>query len=381
MKKMALCALIITLIWFAGSCAGGSRGRAKTPDLWGYINAKGEMVIPPRFSEAGSFHEGLAAVKVCRRRLIAEICAWGYVDPSGSMKIFAEYDRASDFSEGFAGVMKCDGNDCKWGIIDKKGEWLKSPEYYNEPVFHEGLAAVTSDKSYIEDQNAHFKYIDYSGGVAIEGEFERARAISEGLASVYVDGKWSFINKKGEMEIETKFDEVGPFSEGYAYFRNTQPGVSVDQILSGYIDLSGNIREMPQVCVTGTFTDGLAPIAICENCVHKYNCEWGYVDKNLKTVIPTKFSRCRGFSGGLLLYEKKTDDGEMKYGYVDESGKDVVPPIFSNANNFSGEYAFACINNECGYINKTGEFEIKNTKIVAGGDFREGLAPVLVRAE
>ena len=60
-----------------------------------------------------------------------------------------------------------------------------------------------------------YGFIDKSGKVVIEPQFDDAGGFSEGLARVEKDGKWGFIDKSGKVVIEPQFDEVGDFSEGF----------------------------------------------------------------------------------------------------------------------------------------------------------------------
>ena len=64
-----------------------------------------------------------------------------------------------------------------------------------------------------------YGYIDKSGKVVIEPQFDEERAFSEGLAQVEKDGKWGFIDKSGKVVIEPQFDWVSDFSEGLAKVR------------------------------------------------------------------------------------------------------------------------------------------------------------------
>lgn len=76
-----------------------SAGLAKacsTNGLWGFIDRKGRWAIAPRFQEVGSFHEGLAWVKIDGKV--------GYVDALGAMRIKAQYASGSDFHDGMARV-------------------------------------------------------------------------------------------------------------------------------------------------------------------------------------------------------------------------------------------------------------------------------------
>ena len=61
-----------------------------------------------------------------------------------------------------------------------------------------------------------YGFIDKSGKVVIEPQFDNAEPFSEGLACVEKDGKWGFIDKSGKMVIEPQFDGASDFSEGLA---------------------------------------------------------------------------------------------------------------------------------------------------------------------
>ena len=62
-------------------------------------------------------------------------------------------------------------------------------------------------------------------------EFDGVGSFNEGFARVKKDGKYGYINTKGEQAIECKFDDACDFSEGFA-------GVSKDG-KCGYINTKG----------------------------------------------------------------------------------------------------------------------------------------------
>ena len=74
--------------------------------------------------------------------------------------------------------------------------------------FNEGFAVVEKDGKY--------GYINTKGEQAIECKFDYAKDFNEGFAAVEKDGKYGYINIKGEQVIEYKFDGAWDFSEGFA---------------------------------------------------------------------------------------------------------------------------------------------------------------------
>jgi len=85
---------------------------------FGYIDKTGSWVIEPRFDNASSFSEGLAAV--------SEDGEWGYVDTTGTMVIEPRLWGAFDFRGGIARVghapVSLEGGTAYEGYIDKAGE-------------------------------------------------------------------------------------------------------------------------------------------------------------------------------------------------------------------------------------------------------------------
>ena len=66
-------------------------------DLYGYMDAEGNIVIEPQYPMAFEFSEGMAAV--CN-----ENYEFGYIDTKGELVIPYKYSRAGSFSEGLAAV-------------------------------------------------------------------------------------------------------------------------------------------------------------------------------------------------------------------------------------------------------------------------------------
>lgn len=86
---------------------------------WGFINKKGELVIPCLFDKTFPFSDGYAKVVLNGK--------WCFIDKEGNEKVeLSQYDGSTSFHAGFAAVsLKDDRDDSgSYTIIDKKGNEL-----------------------------------------------------------------------------------------------------------------------------------------------------------------------------------------------------------------------------------------------------------------
>jgi len=77
--------------------------------------------------------------------------------------------------------------------------------------FNEGFARVQKD--------GKWGYINTKGEQIVECKFDNAWSFNEGFASVEKDRKWGYINTKGEQIVECKFDDACDFNEGFAWVK------------------------------------------------------------------------------------------------------------------------------------------------------------------
>lgn len=104
---------------------------------WGYIDAKGNIVIQPQFVEAREFSEGIAAVQV----EVDGSKKWGFVDRTGKFAIepkFGGYGKISDCRNGY--VTWRDWDNSIDYFIDKTGKTVKT--YKAATPFLNGYALV-----------------------------------------------------------------------------------------------------------------------------------------------------------------------------------------------------------------------------------------------
>ncbi|WNZ24541.1 WG repeat-containing protein [Leptolyngbya sp. NK1-12] len=146
---------------------------------------------------------------------------FGYLDLRGQLVIPLRYSSASPFSECLAAVKLKQG----YGFINLSGEVVIQPQFHDAGSFHEGLAHISI--------NLRHGYVNTNGKIIVEPQYDDAHNFSEGLASVKVNGKWGAINRMGKMVIEPQFDRYFSFKQGLALIiRNGK---------RGYIDRAGKL--------------------------------------------------------------------------------------------------------------------------------------------
>lgn len=151
---------------------------------FGYVDLKGNLVIPLIYQDAMTFNEGYAAVKLDNK--------WGFVDSTGKVIIGPEYEEAGSFFQNLSSVRK----NGKFGFIDT-GNKIMVPFVYNlASGFSEGLAAVQNEKDL-------WGYINLNGKTVITFVYSFAGRFEDGKARVMKGSNMRYIDKSGnEVEEE-----------------------------------------------------------------------------------------------------------------------------------------------------------------------------------
>ena len=114
--------------------------RDASTDLWGYFDANGKIVIPPTFTDARSFSDGLALVTDQKQNIY-------FIDKTGKKAFEPHWDltnlymsNITDFSEGYCLQLDVDGRSV---YFDKTGKEVGA--YFDGTPFVNGYAWFRTD--------------------------------------------------------------------------------------------------------------------------------------------------------------------------------------------------------------------------------------------
>lgn len=277
------------------------------------------IIIVPQYDEVRGYSDGLAAVKQKE--------GWGFIDINGKLVVPFIYKDVRDFHEGRAAVKTEKG----WGYIDKKNQLIISDKYFDAKDFNDGLAAVKVKN----DTNEHYSdgydgekwghqgemlswiFINSEGKIAFDDFYSDVSTFHDGVACVFKDKSWEYVNSKGESVSKVRLENLYPLHYSNGLIPN-MGGKLGDEW--GYSDLSGKWIIQPQYRSVSEFCDGIAVVE-----------EFG---GNMK-VIDNK---------GIVLFDGVNDLIAIQRGGFFIDGKNLY-----NRNNVSKPYAI--LNSEYNFYN------------------------------
>jgi hypothetical protein len=173
---------------------------------WGLMNTKGEIIVTPRYQEVGNFEKGIASIKAGT--------LYGYINTKGEEVIPPTLSSVSSFVRSGKSASASNGN--LYGILDTMGRWVLKPKYaFIGPFDSLGLAVFKKKPS-----DNKVGVIRQNGKIAIAPKFEAVVSFSEGLAAAKLEGRWGYIDPKGNWKIEPQYKAAYKFKQGQALVRD-----------------------------------------------------------------------------------------------------------------------------------------------------------------
>lgn len=343
--------------------------------LWGYIDGKGNWSIAPKFKTASEFRNGIG-------KITGENGETGYINTNGELLSGFSPDvilavsqnwyisKGGWFVRGTDGEWKKTQNNYnsvewfnaralialrdgsmmlvsqngevvggvkyeqikaaridramamqggKWGVINEKSEWVIQPKYDEISIIGTGsYYTVVQGQSAISNENNEVTNMPALKRVGVE---------VEGLIPACIQFKCGYMNKSGKWEIKPQFEDVFPFSGGYA--RVTKYG------LTAFIDRNGAYLTpeppkqvyapwywRPEIVYSSSISGQTELFSSIDREGHlQYSPSQNPLAETLADVpVPVK-----GVNG--------------KYGYMNLKEEWVVPPVYQVAGKFINGFA------------------------------------------
>jgi len=236
-------------------------------NLWGYIDERGQTILPPRFEYANDFQDnGLAVVETGGKQ--------GVIDARGRFVVEPVYESVSPFSEGRATVIDKKG----FRVIDDLGHILTPNTYDYIGAYHDGRAVFyTMDAGGL----SRYGYLNLAGQEAIPAQYLDATDFANGRAVVKVkESEYALIGTDGRRLAVYNYAFVGSPGDGLLSFQQTENGKY------GYIDEKGKIVIPPRFSVALPFQNGRAVVNIAED----YNNLYGLIDTTGAYIIQPEYN-------------------------------------------------------------------------------------------
>ena len=264
----------------------GDRGLAlvSLKGKYGFIDKKGKEVIPLVYDgismmqilKNSGWDDAIIYLSVCQNK------KWGLIDASNNIIVPCIYDVITDFfkSDYLALAIK----NGKYGAIDIYGDIVIPCEYEDlQLTFHwseKGLPIYAK-------KQGKFGYIDEKNNILISFKYSTANRFGKyKLAPVSINGKYGFVNVKGEEIIPLLYEFSDEFNAGLA--------AVVKNGKVGFVDTYGRI------IVPFRYTPDYSRLPGCKFLNSRFFEEkgiaavkrgekWGLIDKNGKELTEFKY--------------------------------------------------------------------------------------------
>lgn len=364
---------------------------------FGIINHKGNIVIPPIYSEISSFHQNIARAEI--NNFVGKLS----LKDDGSIDSFIY--NTGEFNEFGLATSQKNG---LWGMIDRNNEVILDFIHSSISKFEDGIAMVECKTEYGPLQGSYFGYISSMGKYIIPPQYQKQSIIrlDNGGFKVKVDGYWGCFSSDGQVVIPAEYSLLSDFFNHKAFVKK--------ESLCGIIDEKGNVllpikyqqifsRGECQLKVQSRELWGI--IDYSDNCIlpiefqefieydkHlikvKKNDLWGFLDERFQVVIPIEYSEIILMSGEVSSqridnrwspytvtepvlnhsqnrFHFSLDEEMLKvkknnlWGIISFDQKEILPLIYDEIEEFRNDFAKIKLNGKWGFINKKGIIVVK----------------------
>lgn len=228
----------------------------------------------------------------------------GFIDTTGKFAILPEYDAATDFYDGLAVVSK---NDSVF-FINKENVNPFHKRFAEAYVFHYGIAPVKQGNSWL--------FINRLGE-AVSRPYDEINEFSDGAYVIRIGNKYGAVDQFGQLLLEPKFDKLGDFKNGFAYY--------VEAGRYGFVSRNGISHKAEFEWISDFDSSGVA--------VFKESAHYGLILSSGKKMLEADYDQIlRGNSGIFIVASGST------YGFYSAGGCFLSPVMYDFAKDKTAGY-------------------------------------------
>ena len=160
---------------------------------------------------------------------------------------------------------------------------------------------------YPVEKNGKWGFVDDKGKLVVEYRYDFVDAFYEGASQVGMGDHVGFINKKGQPVLPIEYDDAGEYNQGFVWLERGGKYGLADHL--GHVVLPISYEDVGSFSNRRVYVqkDGL----------------YGYYDDSLRLVIPHQFNYATGFEAERAMVQM----GEL-YGVIDPIGNWVIQPHY-----------------------------------------------------
>lgn len=354
----------------------------------GVIDASNQMVVP--------FLYDSIEIEIGRDyKAYSKSIGWQLVTPSGKVKTQKYYQQIGHSDElGFAirhrnywGLLSFNGEETvhcvfdsileikanriavkfrgQYGVIDSKENWKVAPQPYPIQLVNETHYLLKQpDNSFLKTYEGHIVYftphqsefkadhwleilpdgskkkLSYEGTLLSQptqpintANIQLVKQESEGMRGVQKDGKFGFVDAKGNLRIANRYDSIGEFHEGLAAVKLIGKW--------GFVNRSDQVVINPNYQWVSSFKNGF--------CMATQNGKYGIIDTSGKAVLPFRYDDMRP-----LPNQQFEIVSNNRKGRAAQNGKIEIEPRFDSLLEIEDGHLIAQQQNLFGVITQQG---------------------------
>lgn len=336
--------IAILIIGTLPSMAQPTKYTAETPtDLewirkdgkFGLYHFKKELfVIEPQFEGAEFYGKDLSMVKKNNQ--------YGIINHEGEVLTAMDFDTTINFSREIILVKKKN----KFTLITKEnltGEasFGFAAKATKEKEYDQVIVSYSDDFAVVE-LDGKYGYINHKGDEVIKLTYDAATIFENGVAAVQKEGKWGAIEKNEKILIPFKYTYLSRFSNGYSVAQNGGGKW-------GIIDKKeATLFEFKYDFLTPMNDEGVS--------IAKQEGKYGLLNQEGKVIVPFEYDFDESYSGlpqiceGYIWFKKNG-----KWGTVNYAGQVVIAFQYDDLHSTDGDEARVFLGEKMQVIDSQGE--------------------------